>query len=76
MWWIGDGMHSGWMIAGMILTGAFWVGVLALVWTAIDRLGRRREPEDPRAVLRARLARGEVSPEEYERINQILASKS
>ncbi len=62
-------MMAGW---GIDLGGWLWMAVwvaalLAMVWLLVGR-GREREVgDDPLDILRMRLARGEISPEEYER---------
>ena len=65
--WCGQMGASGWL--GM---GAFWVVVVALVIWALTRLFPLRPAGDPRAVLDARLASGEVDPETYRLIRSEL----
>jgi len=74
MWWCGDGMHSGWMVAGVVLTGAFWVGLLGLVWAGITRPGGRGSVPTPDEILKARLAKGELSLEDYQHLKDALRS--
>ena len=67
---------NGWTmgIDGWLWMGAWMlvlvVAVALLVWT--PRRGRDRE--EPLEVLRGRLARGEITPEEFERARSLLAA--
>ncbi len=67
---VGWSMDLGaWLLMGAWML-ALVVAVLLLVWTP-----RRHQPdEDPRSILRARLARGEISAEEFERAIRLLGS--
>ena len=70
MWGYGAGM--GWVMWLIMGTGvvAFWVLVVLLIRAILP--GRDRSAEigpattDPTALLKERLARGEITPEEYE----------
>lgn len=78
MWGYDYGMGWGWgmwlvMAAGMI---AFWA-IIVLVMRALWRGGRGENPAaaprpDPLALLKEGLARGEISPEQYEQRRRIL----
>jgi uncharacterized membrane protein len=62
----------------MGLEGWLWLGIWALVlvvavWLLV-REPRRTQPDDARAMLRARLARGEITPDEFERARRLLES--
>jgi len=62
----------------MGLEGWLWLGIWALVlvvmvWLLV-REPRRTQPDDSRAMLRARLARGEITPDEFERARRLLES--
>jgi uncharacterized membrane protein len=62
----------------MGLEGWLWLGIWALVlvvmvWLLV-REPRRPRPDDTRAVLSARLARGEITPDEFERARRLLES--
>lgn len=82
----GDGWGQmgwgGWI--GMTLMLIFWIAVVALIITAIMRAGSRppalpeqgpTRPDQSLTILRERLARGEITPDEYERTRQILESE-
>jgi uncharacterized membrane protein len=56
-----------WMAAWMLV---LIVAVSLLVW--VPRRGR--DHDEPIDVLRGRLARGEISPEEFERARSLLAA--
>jgi putative membrane protein len=74
------GMHEGWgwwMLFGWLWFALFWGGIIALVVWAVDRLTRRPRPADDAdaralAVAKERLARGEISKEEYEEIRRLI----
>lgn len=74
MFWFGDAMHSGWMIASMSVISLFWLGLLAFIGVAVVRLlgrnGDRRQTAEE--ILRDRLARGEITSEEYQRLRDEL----
>jgi uncharacterized membrane protein len=62
----------------MGLEGWLWLGiwalvVIGLVWLLV-REPRRSQPDEPRTTLRARLARGEITPDEFERARRLLES--
>jgi putative membrane protein len=49
-----------------------WIGVLVgIVWLLV-REGARRPSEDALAILRTRFARGELTPDEFERARTAL----
>ena len=51
-----------------------WIlALLSLVWLIV-RPDRHRSLDDPQAILRARFARGEISAEEFEQAQQLLAA--
>ncbi len=75
MW--GNGYSMGWvmwLVMGLGVLG-FWV-VIALVVRALlpDRAARTVTPAgpDPLSVLKERLARGELTPEEYEQRRRLI----
>jgi uncharacterized membrane protein len=58
---------------------AFFIGIPALVvWGALSMIrgsrGRDPVPSDPEQILKVRLARGEISVEEYERLRGLIRS--
>jgi uncharacterized membrane protein len=58
-----------WLIVALL----FWAGLLALlVWAVRSSTGARRQPDTAREALRRRLASGEITEEEYERIKRLL----
>ena len=66
-------MLYGW---SMGLDAWLWMGVwilvlVALVWLLV-REPRRADRDEAMEALRARLARGEISPDEFERARQLL----
>jgi uncharacterized membrane protein len=68
-------MMNGWTMG---LEGWLWMGVWALVvvglvWLLV-REPHRSQLDDAAATLRARLARGEISPDEFERARRLLES--
>lgn len=73
--WFGYG-GFGWPWPGLIWLAAallFWAGLIALlVWAVRSSAGSRRPADTADDVLRRRLAAGEISEEEYERIKRLL----
>jgi putative membrane protein len=67
-WW-----QAGLMWAGMIV---FWGLLIWAVYALITNLTRKPGPghhgDDARSILDGRLARGEISPEEYQRLRDLL----
>jgi putative membrane protein len=78
--WLGSwGWGFGWPWLGvlwLVFAVLFWGGLIALlVWAVRASAGWHRAPrthDDAREVLRRRLAAGEISEEEYERIRRLL----
>lgn len=75
-----DGDHmgdwgGGWWIAMVFMMVIFWAAVIFLVvWTARSFAGSREQPHrTPLDIARERLARGEISEEEFERIRRHLS---
>ena len=76
MFWYGGGWawwQAGLMWAGMI---AFWGLLIWAVYALITNLARKPGPDhhddDARSILDGRLARGEISPEEYQRLRDLI----
>ncbi len=68
-------MMTGWTMGleGWLWMGA-WALVLVLVVWLLVREPRRPGQDDPVTVLRGRLARGEITPEEFEQTRRLLNS--
>jgi uncharacterized membrane protein len=78
MFWYGSGWA--WWQAGLMWGGmlVFW-GLLiwaayALITNLIRRPGPGHDNEDARSILDGRLARGEISPEEYQRLRGLIGT--
>ena len=70
-------MIPGWT---MSLEGWLWmtiwiVALVVLVWLLV-REPHRSSREDPMETLRVRLARGEISPTEYEQARRLLSTET
>ena len=73
-----------WMWGGMGMGGGMWIWLLLLMgggmyffmwWSRSNRFGSyQRYDEDPLEVARMRLAKGEITPEEYEEIRKTIES--
>jgi putative membrane protein len=63
-----------WMIWGMLMMLLFWGGLAALIVWGISSLVGRDQRSDPLEIAKERLARGEISHEEFERIRSALRS--
>lgn len=82
MWYAGGGIHWwGWLV-GAVLMVAFWGLIIWGLWYLLSNVGRgsdRPEPgpvrrSGPREILDERLARGEISPEEYRHLVETMAA--
>jgi uncharacterized membrane protein len=71
--WIGQGWYT-MMGAGMWIWPLALAGLGYLVWYSLRPRGRRYIREDPVEVARMRLARGEITLEEFERIRKAIKS--
>lgn len=69
-------MMAGWTMGteAWLLMGA-WAFVMVLAVWLLIREPRRDEREDALETLRGRLARGEITPDEFERARHLLASR-
>ena len=71
MWGFHEGM-GWWMVFGGLWTVVFWAAIIFLVvWLAGRAGGGQRgrvEPRTPSEIAKERLARGEITPEEFDRI--------
>ncbi len=62
-------MGSGWWIVMPIMMVIFWGGVIAVaVWGIRQFTGGRDKGQSPLDIARERLARGEITKEEFDRI--------
>lgn len=67
-------MGSGWWIVMPIMMVIFWGGVIAVaVWGIRQFTGGRDKGQDPLDIAKERLARGELTKEEFDRIRGDLA---
>ncbi len=68
-------MMTGWTMSPEgWLWMAIWVAVLVVAVWLLTRSPDRAPQDDPVALLRSRLARGEITPEEFERTRTLLES--
>lgn len=67
-------MMTGWTMGldGWLWMGAWILALAVMVWLLVRSPARRPERDDPLEVLRARLARGEITPDEFERARGLL----
>lgn len=76
-WW-GGGYGWPWGLLWLGVAVLFWGGLIALlIWAIVAANGSRRRsnappPDTAMQVLKRRLASGEISQEEYERIRRLL----
>ena len=69
------GFGPGAMLLGGLTMLLFWGGLIALVVWAVQRFsGGRPAAEDPMAILRRRLAAGEITQDQYEHARRALQS--
>ncbi len=65
---------GGWWIAMMFMMVIFWAAVIVLVvWGFRNLTGPREERKTPLDIAKERLARGEISADEFDRIKQQLS---
>ena len=70
--WGGD-WGGGWWIAMVFMMVIFWAAIIALViWGVRSFAGPRHDSRTPLDIARERLAKGEISEEEFERIKRQL----
>jgi putative membrane protein len=63
------------MVWGMIMMVLFWGGLIALFVWGVQSLVQREDPRSPLDIAKERLARGEMTAQEFEQIRQALESK-
>lgn len=69
-----DGWGTGWWIIMPIMMVIFWGGIIALAVWAVGQFTRGRdEQKSPLDIAKERLARGDISHEEFERLRQNLS---
>jgi putative membrane protein len=77
MWYWGSGAHWwGWLI-GVAAMVAFWGLILWAVWYVVTTVSGRPEPPRPdeaKRILDERLARGEITTEEYAQLREVIRS--
>ncbi|MGZ3584923.1 MAG: SHOCT domain-containing protein [Ktedonobacterales bacterium] len=62
-----------WALLWLVFAVLFWGGLIALlIWAVRSSAESHRAPDRAREILQRRLAAGEISEEEYERIQRIL----
>ncbi len=68
-------MMAGWTMGleGWLWMGAWVLALVGVVWLLV-REPRRSDREDALETLRARLARGEITPAEFEQARRLLDS--
>lgn len=69
MGYYGAGMAGWWWVLNGLITLLFWGGLIALgVWVVRRFTGERVGGDSAEEILRRRLAAGEITPEEFERL--------
>ena len=69
MWGYSWGVGWGWMVLGSLMMVAFWGAIIWLLYLLIRGASRDdHRSEDARSIAARRLARGEITPDEYDRI--------
>ena len=74
MWYSGSGYGWGMAIFGVLMMLVFWGGIAVVIVFLLRSLsGSRPAANDrPMETLRQRLASGEITSEEFERIRKVL----
>ncbi len=77
MWHWDSGYGWGMAILGMLTMLLFWGGIAVAIVFLVRSLAPSRSTRDDSAMetLRRRLAAGEITPEEFERIRKVLQSQ-
>lgn len=67
-------MMTGWTMGldGWLWMGAWILALAVMVWLLVRTPARRPGRDEALEVLRARLARGEINPDEFERARSLL----
>jgi len=67
------GWGGGWWILMLVIMVLFWAAVIAVAVLAVSRFtGARGQSKSPLDIAKERLARGEISQEEFEQLRQKL----
>jgi putative membrane protein len=66
------GFGAGAMLLGSLMMLVFWGGLIALVVWAVRQFPGRPAGEDPTAILKRRLAAGEITQEQFEQSRRAL----
>ena len=70
----GGGDFNIWWIVGPMMMFIFWAGIIAvIVWGVRQFTGAREQGGSPLDIAKERLARGEISKDEFDRIRGDLA---
>lgn len=79
MWGMHDVGWGWWLVSTLAMVG-FWAAIVyGVVWLARNGGGSGSAPEEreaPEEILRRRLAAGEISVEEYERVHGALSGEA
>ena len=69
-----DGWGAGWWIVMPVMMVIFWGGIIAVAIWAVGQFTRARgEQKSPLDIAKERLARGDISHEEFERLRRSLS---
>ena len=68
------GFGPGAMLLSGLMMLLFWGGLIVLVVWAVRQFTGRPTTEDPTAILKRRLAAGEITQEQYEQARKALQS--
>jgi uncharacterized membrane protein len=71
-------MMDGWTMGlnGWLWMGAWILALAVMVWLLVRAPARRPERDEALEVLRSRLARGEITPDEFERARGLLENET
>jgi len=74
MWYWGSGYGWGMAVFGVLMMLLFWGGIALAIAYLVRSLGGSRPTQSDSAIdtLRRRLAAGEITPEEFDRIRKVL----
>jgi uncharacterized membrane protein len=74
MWYWGSGYGWGMAMFGFLMMLLFWGGIALGIVYLVRSLGRSQPTQSDRAMdtLRQRLATGEITSEEFERLTKVL----